>query len=97
MRWSGVRVPPCLPREIGVVVTSHPSKLVSRVRIPYFASSFLRHMDPVEILLLISELEGSYQHTKKHGFEEDRDILRKMCDKYYKLYFKLKKEQSNPL
>ena len=25
------------PSEIGVVVTSHPSKLVSRVRVPYFA------------------------------------------------------------
>ena len=54
-------------------------------------------MKPVDILLLISELEGSYQHTKKLGFDEDRDILRKMCDKYYKLYFKLKKEENNPL
>ena len=52
-------------------------------------------MKPVEILLLISELEGSYQHTKKLGFDEDRDVLRKMCDKYHKLYFKLKKEQKN--
>jgi len=52
-------------------------------------------MKPVEILLLLSELEGSYQHTKKLGFEEDRDVLRKMCDKYHKLYFKLKKEQKN--
>ena len=55
-------------------------------------------MKPVEILLLISELEGSYQHTKKLGFDEDRDVLREMCDRYYKLYFKLKKEQKdNPL
>ena len=52
-------------------------------------------MEPVEILLLISDLEGSYQHTKKLGFDEDRDVLREMCDKYYKLYFKLKKEQSS--
>ena len=50
-------------------------------------------MKPVEILLLISELEGSYQHTKKLGFDEDRDVLRKMCDKYHKLYYKLKREQ----
>jgi hypothetical protein len=56
----------------------------------------LRYMKPVEILLLISELEGSYQHTKKLGFDEDRDVLRKMCDKYYKLYFKLKREVNNP-
>ena len=54
-------------------------------------------MKPVEILLLISELEGSYQHTKKLGFREDSNVLRKMCDGYYKLYFKLKKEQHNPL
>ena len=54
-------------------------------------------MKPVEILLLISELEGSYQHTKKLGFDQDCAILRTMCDKYYKLYFKLKKEQpDNP-
>lgn len=60
--------------------------------------SFFRNMKPVEILLLISELEGSYQHTKKLGFDEDRDVLRKMCDKYHKLYFKLKREQKiNPL
>jgi hypothetical protein len=62
-----------------------------------FSTSFFRNMKPVEILLLISDLEGSYQHTKKLGFDEDRDVLREMCDKYYKLYFKLKKEQSNPL
>ena len=48
-------------------------------------------MKPVEILLLISELEGSYQHTKKLGFDEDRDVLREMCDRYYKLYFQLKR------
>ena len=54
-------------------------------------------MKPVDILLLISELEGSYNNAKKLGFDEDKDILRKMCDKYYKLYFKLKKEENNPL
>jgi len=47
---------------------------------------------PVDVLLLISELEGSYQHTKKWGWDEDRDVLREMCNRYYKLYFKLKKE-----
>jgi hypothetical protein len=52
-------------------------------------------MKPVEILLLISELEGSHTHTKKLGFDEDRDVLREMCDRYYKLYFKLKREQKN--
>ena len=69
---------------------------MSGVQIPLSASSSLRYMKPVEILLLISELEGSYQHTKKLGFDEDRDVLRKMCDKYHKLYFKLKREANNP-
>ena len=55
-------------------------------------------MKPVEILLLISEMEGSCTHTKNLGFTEDHKILREMCDRYYKLYFKLKKEQpDNPL
>lgn len=48
--------------------------------------------NPVDILLLISELEGSHTHTKKWGWTEDQDILREMCDRYYKLYFKLKRE-----
>ena len=85
------------PREIGVVVTSHPSKLVSRVRIPYFASSFLGHMKPVEILLLLSDLEGSATNCRKLGFVEDSLVLDEMKKRYYKLYFKLKKEQSNPV
>ena len=47
---------------------------------------------PVEILLLISELEGCCTYTKKYGFEEDHKTLKEMCDEYYKLYFKLKKQ-----
>ena len=54
-------------------------------------------MDPVSVLLLISDLEGAYHHTRIHGFEEDNKALRAMCDQYYKLYFKLCKEQGrNP-
>ena len=49
-------------------------------------------MKPVEILLLISDLEGAFQHTQSLGFDEDKKVLREMCDKYYKLYFKLKKD-----
>jgi len=52
-------------------------------------------VNPVNILLLISDLEGSYQNSKKNGFMEDAAILREMCDKYYKVYFKLKKEQKH--
>jgi hypothetical protein len=54
-----------------------------------------RLVNPVSILLLISDLEGSYQNSKKNGFVEDAAILREMCDKYYKMYFKLKKEQKS--
>ena len=52
-------------------------------------------MEPTEILLLISELEGSYHHCRIHGFDDDKDTIREMCNRYYKLYFKLKKEQKN--
>ena len=45
-------------------------------------------------LLLISELEGSYHHCRINGFEEDQRTIRAICDKYYKLYFKLKREQA---
>ena len=48
-------------------------------------------MKPVEILLLISELEGSYQHLKKLGLEEDMSVLSEMKARYYKLYYKLKR------
>ena len=51
-------------------------------------------MKPVKILLLISEMEGACTYTKQYGFTEDYKVLREMCDRYYKLYFKLKKEQS---
>ena len=49
---------------------------------------------PENILRLISELEGSYQLCKNMGFKEDRDVIRSICDPYYKLYYKLKREQN---
>ena len=52
-------------------------------------------MKPEDILLLISDLEGAYHHTGRLGFEEDQKVLRAMCDPYYKLYFKLKREESS--
>ena len=52
----------------------------------------------VNILRLISELEGSYQLTKYMAFDEDNAILDEMKKRYYKLYFKLaKEEKNNPL
>ena len=47
----------------------------------------------VNILRLISELEGSYQLTKYMGFREDMEILDEMKKRYYTLYFKTSKEE----
>jgi hypothetical protein len=53
----------------------------------------------VNILRLLSELEGSYQLLKYMGFEEDMKFIDEMKQRYYKLYFKTKKEEkaNNPL
>lgn len=48
---------------------------------------------PVNVLRLISELEGSSQLLKYMGFEEDMNTLNDMKKVYYKLYFKLKREE----
>lgn len=48
---------------------------------------------PVNVLRLISELEGSYQLLKYMGFQEDMDTLDEMKKSYYKLYFKLSKQE----
>ena len=47
----------------------------------------------VNLLRLISELEGSYQMLHYMAFEEDRDIIDEMKKRYYKLYFKTVKEE----
>lgn len=47
---------------------------------------------PVNVLRLISELEGSSQLLKFMGFKEDMETLNEMKKRYYKLYFKLNKE-----
>ena len=47
----------------------------------------------INILRLISELEGSYQLTKYMAFDEDNAILDEMKQRYYKLYFKVSKEE----
>ena len=48
----------------------------------------------VNILRLISELEGSYQLCKYMGFDDDKETLDVIKKKYYKLYFKLKREEN---
>jgi len=52
-----------------------------------------RPVTPINLLLLISEMEGTYQHLKYMGFEEDMKTIDEMKRKYYKLYFKKNKEQ----
>ncbi|MAG48785.1 hypothetical protein CMO86_03680 [Candidatus Woesearchaeota archaeon] len=53
-------------------------------------------LSAVNVLRLISELEGSYQLLKYLGFKEDMDTLDEIKQKYYKLYFKLKKQEKLP-
>tara|TARA_B100000035_G_scaffold171226_1_gene146016 strand:- start:1119 stop:1310 length:192 start_codon:yes stop_codon:yes gene_type:complete len=52
-----------------------------------------RPITPINLLLLISEMEGTYQHLKYMGFEEDMNIIDEMKKKYYKMYFKLNKKE----
>lgn len=50
-------------------------------------------LSSVNVARLLSELEGSYTLTKYMGFSEDMAILEEMKQRYYKLYFKLKREE----
>ena len=47
----------------------------------------------ISMLRLISELEGSSQLLKYMDFPEDEAIINEMKGRYYKLYFKLNKEE----
>ena len=49
----------------------------------------------INVLRLLSELEGSFQLCKYMGFEEDMNTISEMKQRYYKLYFKLNKEERN--
>ena len=53
-----------------------------------------RQPDELNLALLISEMEGTYQHLKYMGFKEDMDTIEEMKKRYWKLYFKTKK--NNP-
>ena len=48
----------------------------------------------VNVLRLISELESAYQMLKYLGFGEDMNKLEEIKTKYYKLYYKLSKEET---
>ena len=47
---------------------------------------------PINILRLISELEGVYQLTKYMAFDEDNAIIDSMKQRYYKLYYDTNKK-----
>ena len=49
----------------------------------------------VNILRLLSELEGSYQLTKYMAFDEDNAILDEMKQRYYKLYYQTAKQEKH--
>lgn len=53
-----------------------------------------RPVESVNLLLLISEMEGTYQHLKYMGFEDDMNTLDEMKKRYYKLYFRTKKNET---
>ena len=51
----------------------------------------------INILRLISELEGAYQLTKYMAFDTDNAIINDMKQRYYKLYYQIvKKERDQP-
>ena len=47
----------------------------------------------VNILRLLSELEGVSRFTKYMAFDDDNAIIDEMKQRYYKLYFKLAKDE----
>ena len=49
----------------------------------------------INILRLISELEGCYQLTKYMAFDDDNTIINDMKQRYYKLYYQTVKQEKN--
>ena len=49
----------------------------------------------INILRLISELEGAYQLTKYMAFDDDNTIINDMKQRYYKLYYQTVKQEKN--
>ena len=47
----------------------------------------------INILRLISELEGAYQLTKYMAFDDDNAIINDMKQRYYKLYYQTVKQE----
>ena len=49
------------------------------------------------VLRVISELESAYQMLKYLGFEKDMNTLEEIKGRYYKMYFKLAKQEKSML
>ena len=47
----------------------------------------------INILRLLSELEGAYQLTKYMAFDDDNKVLTQMKQRYYKLYYQTVKRE----
>ncbi len=52
------------------------------------------NINPVDILRLLSELEGSSTLLKQMGFVEEMEMINLMKKRFYKMYFQLKKSES---
>ena len=59
----------------------------------FYTHGGLLPIQSVNILRLISELEGSYQLLKYHAFDDDMNTINEMKQRYYKLYFKTAKQE----
>ena len=55
------------------------------------------NLSSVNIARLLSELEGSSTLLGSMEFEEEKDIIDLMKKRFYKMYFKLKKQESSIL
>ena len=47
----------------------------------------------INILRLLSELEGAYQLTKYMAYDDDNTIIDEMKQRYYKLYYQTVKRE----
>ena len=56
-----------------------------------------RPVTATNLLLLLSEMEGTYQHLKYMGFEEDMNTLEEIKQRYYKMYYRLAKQEKSML
>ena len=55
------------------------------------------NLSSVNIARLLSELEGSSALLGSMEFEEERDVIDLMKKRFYKMYFKLKKQETSIL